>query len=161
MSVMLSAHFNLGELTTTSQAFANTPDAEAIEALRQLCTHVLEPWRLVAGPLKITSGFRSPDVNRAVHGSRTSQHLRGEACDTIPVSGRGQAWDALVYLVTGTGLPVDQGIIYEDAPHIHVSHTGRYPPRREMLVHLHDGRYVPWAGYHGVLRGRASSTVPP
>ncbi len=150
MTVMLSPHFTLAEMTVTRTGMANTPNGVQIEALRLLCLE-LEAWRAIAGPLVVTSGFRSPEVNRAVHGSRTSQHLRGEAADVIPARGRGPAWDTLVELIA-CGFPVDQAIIYEDAPHIHISHTVRYSPRCQILVHRVDGRYVDWAGYAGVLR---------
>lgn len=150
--INLTPHFLLTEMTVTSQPFPNVPGPEEIECLRQLCLQ-LERWRAPAGPLKVTSGFRSPEVNRAIGGSRTSQHVRGEAADVIPVNGRPQAWYHLLRIMSGpAGLPIDQAIIYEDEPHIHVSYTARYPPRRQTLVHLRDGRYVEWAGYHGILR---------
>lgn len=153
MSVQLSAHFLLSEMVVTSKPFPNEPNDEQIECLRQL-SQQLELWRPSVGPLKVTSGFRSLEVNRAVGGSRTSQHLRGEACDVIPVKGRPQAWDRLLKLIA-SGLPIDQAIIYEAEPHIHVSYTRRYPPRREVLVELRDHRYVQWASYTGILRAAA------
>ena len=62
----------------------NTPDAEAIENMRNLCTKVLEPLREHLGqPVVITSGFRSKRLNEAVGGVKQSQHLRGEAADLM------------------------------------------------------------------------------
>lgn len=148
--IYLSPHFSLDEMCVTRTGVPNVPEPEHVEALRQLCLQ-LEPWRALVGPLKVTSGYRNPEVNRAVHGSRTSQHVRGEAADVIPTRGRAGAWLVLVDLIHG-GMPIDQAIIYEDAPHLHVSYTSRYPPRRQILVHLRDGRYVDWATYTGILR---------
>lgn len=151
MSVRLTPHFSLSELVVTSQPYPNTPTVGAIDRLRHLCEQ-LEVWRAVAGPLRVTSGYRSPEVNDAIGGSRTSQHARGEAADVIPVNGRPQAWAHLLRLMAAPALlPIDQAILYEDAPHIHVSYTQRYPPRRELLVHCRDGRYVAWASYAGAL----------
>jgi len=82
----LSAHFSLSELTRSEAAtrggFDNTPPPEAIEALRALCEHVLEPLRVAVGkPLRINSGYRGPDANRAVGGASSSDHCYGRAAD--------------------------------------------------------------------------------
>ena len=48
----------------------------------RLCTMVLQPTREIYGaPIIVTSGFRSPKVNRAVGGSKTSAHPEGRAAD--------------------------------------------------------------------------------
>lgn len=158
VSVRLSPHFTLAELTTTAHPTLQTsPGTVAAAALRTLATDLLEGLRAEAGgyPLAVTSGFRSAAVNAAVGGSRTSQHLRGEAADLLATyvpGGRPVLWGALVSAVVGRRLLVDQAIIYENAPHIHVSYTGRYPNRAQLLVHTDDGRYVSWATYRGILR---------
>ena len=82
----LSPHFSLEQLTLSVAAkkhkLKNTPDAATVERLRLLCAHVLEPLReLYGAPLYVNSGYRSPEVNAAVGGVRTSQHLLGEAAD--------------------------------------------------------------------------------
>jgi hypothetical protein len=60
----------------------NTPGPAATQALILLCHNVLEPVRAHFGrPVIINSGFRATAVNRAVGGSGTSQHVRGEAAD--------------------------------------------------------------------------------
>jgi len=146
----ITAHFTEAELTVTSTGLPNIPPESARCALRALCVAVLEPWRERCGPLRVTSGYRSPEVNRAVGGSATSQHVRGEAADVIPRD-RLQAWDELGLLMTA-GLPVDQAIIYEGAPHVHVSYSPTGQPRRERLVKLSTGAYVPWSSYRGPLR---------
>lgn len=85
----LSQHFTLEELTQ-SQAAArlgldNTPSEQAILNLERLCDTILEPARAELGPLLISSGYRSPDVNAAVGGSRSSAHMKGNAADVIPL----------------------------------------------------------------------------
>jgi hypothetical protein len=77
----LSPHFTLGELTKTQIRADNTPPPEVIERLILLCHAVLERVRDEFGPVIVNSGYRSPEVNRAVGGSRTSDHMTGEAAD--------------------------------------------------------------------------------
>lgn len=149
----LTKHFTLAELTTTSTGLRNVPPASALCALKALCVAVLEPWRERCGPLRVTSGYRSAAVNAAVGGAATSQHLRGEAADVVPLRGRLQAWDELGLLMVA-GLPVDQAIIYEGLPHVHVSYSDSGTPRRERLIKRASGRYEPWVSslHAGLVR---------
>jgi hypothetical protein len=79
----LSKHFTLAELTVTTTGLPNQPVAtEIVERLRQVCIQILEPVRDHFGKAVIVhSGYRSPAVNKAVKGSATSQHCKGEAAD--------------------------------------------------------------------------------
>ncbi|MDR3048695.1 MAG: hypothetical protein LBV16_02485 [Elusimicrobiota bacterium] len=84
----LNAHFTLQELTITSYVnllTQNTKEADRfIVSLKDLCKKILEPIRVFYGkPMIITSGFRGEALNKAVGGSITSQHCRGEAADFI------------------------------------------------------------------------------
>lgn len=142
--MQITQHFTDTELTTTSTGLRNVPPASALCALKALCVAVLEPWRERVGPLRVTSGYRSPDVNAAVGGSKTSQHLRGEAADVIPRD-REAAWAELGRMMDA-GLPVDQAIIYEGLPHIHVSYSDSGTPRRQRLIKRASGRYEPFSG---------------
>lgn len=77
----LSAHFTLGEMTRTSSGLYNGPTIDKIKALTVLCTTLLEPVRNRFGPVSIHSGYRGPAVNVAIGGSKSSQHMKGEAAD--------------------------------------------------------------------------------
>ncbi|MAY20327.1 MAG: hypothetical protein CL955_06885 [Erythrobacteraceae bacterium] len=82
----LSKHFALHEFTRSQTAsrrdIDNRPGEAEIAALRLLCHKVLEPVREhFDRPVRISSGYRSPALNRAIGGSRTSQHCKGEAAD--------------------------------------------------------------------------------
>lgn len=83
--MQLSKHFRLSEFTRSATArrlgIDNRPEIEDIEALQSLCVNVLEPLRMRFGVIRITSGYRCLKLNEAIGGSRTSQHLFGEAAD--------------------------------------------------------------------------------
>lgn len=153
----LSPHFTLRELEVTSTGLPNAAPPEAVDRLSLLCAVVLEPWRARVGALRVTSGYRSPAVNRKIRGSPTSQHMQGEAADVVPIhASLPDAWTALVELVTGADrLPVDQAIVYVRAHGlgwIHVSYTIDRAPRRELLVEQ-GSRYHPWEGWSGPVVG--------
>jgi zinc D-Ala-D-Ala carboxypeptidase len=82
---MLTEHFSLWEMTRSGTAIRkgidNIPTAEDKERLRKLCQNVLEPLRRRFGMIRVTSGYRSEQLNKAVGGVACSQHLRGEAAD--------------------------------------------------------------------------------
>ena len=95
----LTEHFNLSEFvrsdTATRLGIDNSiNDPEIIANIKNLCEHVLEPLRAYANcPILINSGYRCPQLNAAVGGSRRSQHLKGEACDIrITDSATGNRW---------------------------------------------------------------------
>lgn len=82
----LSPHFSLAEFTASATAQArridNRPNVAQIAAMRLLCAKVLEPVRAYFGrPVRITSGFRSPQLCLAVGSKVSSQHAKGEAAD--------------------------------------------------------------------------------
>lgn len=105
----LSEHFRLSEFVLSGTALQygidNTPSVEVVERLRALCTYVLEPLRHRFGCIRITSGYRSPELNRLVKGVPHSQHLSGEAAD-IHVSNRETGLKMYAYIVQH--LPFDQ-----------------------------------------------------
>ncbi|WP_081773334.1 D-Ala-D-Ala carboxypeptidase family metallohydrolase [Prevotella sp. P6B4] len=86
----LSQHFVLGEMCKTSvkTADGNIPSHVHIENLKRLCgwlEMLRSEWNSRYGggndPIIINSGYRSPEVNRAVGGVATSNHLTGCAAD--------------------------------------------------------------------------------
>lgn len=82
----LSKNFSLKEFTKSNTAtrlgISNQPTEEHVENLKKLCVNVLQPLRDAIGlPLRITSGYRSEELNRAIGGSTTSDHSKGRAAD--------------------------------------------------------------------------------
>jgi len=82
----LTKNFTLEEMIKSETALRhgmdNTPGENEIGNLKLLCEKVLQPVRDHFGKgVKVNSGFRHPDVNAKVGGSRTSDHTRGQAAD--------------------------------------------------------------------------------
>jgi zinc D-Ala-D-Ala carboxypeptidase len=82
----LTANFTLEELVKSETALRNdmdnTPGEAEIANLKTLCEKVLQPVRdhFKTG-VKVNSGFRHPEVNAKVGGSKTSDHCKGQAAD--------------------------------------------------------------------------------
>jgi zinc D-Ala-D-Ala carboxypeptidase len=82
----LTANFTLAEMCKSETALRhdipNEPGETEIGNLKLLCEKVLQPVRDHFGKgVKVNSGFRHPEVNAAVGGSRTSDHCQGQAAD--------------------------------------------------------------------------------
>jgi len=131
---MLTPHFARWEFTISDTAvrngIVNEPSAEHWENLLALTETILEPVRLSCGPLHITSGYRSPELNGAIGGARGSQHMKGEAADLIPYKGRLPDVFKRIY---ASDLPFDQ-LIWEFGTWVHVSHVREGAQRRQALI---------------------------
>ena len=86
--INLSEHFTLRELTKTKTGIENVPNEAQVNNLKRLCgwlERLRKRWNDLYGegddPIIINSGFRSPEVNKAVGGVPTSNHLTGCAVD--------------------------------------------------------------------------------
>lgn len=79
-------YFTLKELTrsitATAKGIDNTPTPEVEKNLTLLVENVLDPLREIYGkPITVNSGYRCPELNKAVGGSKTSDHVKGFAAD--------------------------------------------------------------------------------
>ena len=124
-TIKLSEHYTLGEMTKTSTGMLNIPSRVSIENMKRVCgwlealrarynlryvspssDHPAHPGtppnlggeKATEEPIVITSGYRSPEVNRKVGGAPTSNHLTGCAVD-IRVYGIEQALRYAVILM--------------------------------------------------------------
>lgn len=84
----MSTYFTLEELTRSQTAerlkIDNTPNATQKRDLLRLMDYLDGIREEFREPIKVTSGFRSWDVNHAVGGVKKSQHLAGQAADIVP-----------------------------------------------------------------------------
>lgn len=79
-------YFTIKELTKSSTAESkgidNTPTPEVDRNLTALVDNILDGVREIYGkPITVNSGYRCPELNKAVGGSATSDHVKGFAAD--------------------------------------------------------------------------------
>jgi zinc D-Ala-D-Ala carboxypeptidase len=121
----LSKNFILSEITRSNTAkrlgIDNGPDKNHLRSIQRLITNLIQPMRDALGPIRISSGYRNPNVNRAIGGSTKSQHCKGEALDL-------QFWDdgkisnkKLYDWVLSSNVEFDQMINEFDFAWIHIS----------------------------------------
>ena len=168
----LTPHFELREFvasrTARDHGINNTPPEEAVENLRALCEHTLEPLREALGlPIVVTSGYRCKALNHLlVNHSVKSQHMNGQAADFYvgegPVSsskvlGRAKRQSraqgssvqsasrrellikAFRLIITSEQIDYDQLILYPSF--IHVSYVSRERNRRKLTRAFSNGIY--------------------
>ena len=135
-NMQLSTNFRLSEFTRSDTAKRlgienECSSVEQVLNLAYLCHMVLQPLRDRFGPIRINSGYRCPELNRAVGGVKNSQHMRGEAADIhLPSVEKGKE-----YLAFLKSLPVFDQLIWEEKKGtiwIHVSAKRLARNRREI-----------------------------
>lgn len=158
----LSPHFMLSEFakSTAHPELVREVPADIVVVLRKLATEVLEPIRRdTAKPMKILSGYRSKELNRAIGGSVTSQHVRGEAAD-FTTSNLRETWIGILGMIADHRLREAGQLIYYPARNfIHAAlPSGRFP-QPTCCVHWpeRDVRYAPitptLAAFNAVVPG--------
>lgn len=123
----LSKNFTAEELcksnTGLRMGVSNDPSPEELRCLTLLCNHVLQKLRDKLGAIRINSGFRNKAINRAIKGSRKSQHLQGKAADIIIVRD-GKMDNSLIFnAVIELDLEFDQMIWEFGGKWIHISYN--------------------------------------
>ena len=98
-------------------------------ALCELVKCLLQPLRIAYNkPIVVTSGYRSPEVNRLAGGVRSSQHVKGESADCYVPD---------IYFLLDTlkksGLPFYQAILYLKKHFLHLSYRVNGKQRRQVL----------------------------
>jgi len=149
----LSDNFTFGEMTRTGQTALqdkNRLEAEAVlPALEALCKTLLQPVRNRFGAIKVHSCFRGPAVNSAVGGSKSSQHMVGQAVD-FSVPGK-TLEEVFAWIVKESGLKYGQVILEGREPGkptwIHLSLGEPFRKANNMQALTFDGKnYAPWKG---------------
>ena len=127
----LTKNFTLEEFirsqTAKTKGLKNEPNEEHIRNLLQLTQNLLQPLRnIYQEPFIVSSGFRSLELNEAVGGVSSSQHLKGMAADIKVKDPR-----ALLHTLANTDLEFDQAILYPTF--LHLSYNGNERNRNQIL----------------------------
>lgn len=156
-NTFLTPHFTLLEMcesrTASRHGIVNVAPPEAVENLKRLCEHTLEPLREALGlPVVITSGYRCQRLNEILaHSARRSQHLTGCAADfyvgqgsasrsRFQVAGhRERLIKAFRLILTEPSIDFDQLIIYPTF--IHVSYVSPQANRHYIMTANGSGQY--------------------
>ena len=113
--MQLSTHVSLADATASQTAarngLKNQPPPELIPVLRATANGIYEPlWYATDGQIRISSFYRSEAVNAAVGGSKTSQHVKGEAMD---LQATGTLTNGQLYELVKATLKVWDQLIWE------------------------------------------------
>ena len=151
----LTKNFSLAEMVKSETALRhgmeNNPGPDELNNLLNLCANVLQPIRdHYQKGVKVNSGYRSPDVNAKVGGSRTSDHTRGMAAD-IEIPGVPNAdlakwikenlsYTQLILEFYTVGVP--------DSGWVHVSYDPANLKKQDLTATRKDGKtvYLPGLG---------------
>lgn len=142
----MTPNFPLEELTASDYAtrhgIKNDPDAAALRNLDRLA-ETLEQVRAAVGdvPVNVSSGYRSPILNRAVGGSGNSAHMRGLAAD-FTARRFGSPRDVAGAIIAA-GIEFDQ-LIVEGDRWVHLGLSSG-PARGEVLTATFTPRGVSYA----------------
>lgn len=140
MTDYLSEHFSLAELTHSQTAarkgLDNTPTREALLNLKDTAERMEEVRALLGVSILVNSGYRSPAVNAAVGGSKTSAHMSGHAVDFI--APRFGTPLQICRKIEASGIKFDQAI--EEGTWVHLSFDPRM--RRQVLTKVPGGGYA-------------------
>lgn len=114
----------------------NHPGREEMMAIRELVKRLLQPLRIAYGkPIRISSGYRSPQLNKLVGGVPSSLHVKGEAADCV-VDDPGRLMDILIK----EKFPFDQAIWYKKRGFVHLSLRKDKPNRYRIIIDEKKGK---------------------
>jgi hypothetical protein len=152
--MQLSENLSLAEVirseTAKRKGVSNMPTPEHIENFKKLAENIFQPIRKHFGkPIHISSGYRSDALNKAIGGSKTSQHCKGEAID-IDMDGT-SITNAQIFNYIKDNLNFDQ-LIWEfgtasNPDWVHVSYESTGKQRKQILKALKVNGKTSYAPY--------------
>lgn len=145
----ISPHVTYNEVIQSDSAkrlgINNEPNGGQIERIKTTAQKIFEPLREHFDvPIYISSCFRSEALNKALKGSKTSQHLTGEAMD-VDAQKYGGVTNKEIFDYIKDNLEFDQVIweagTDEEPDWVHFSYTYKYPNRKQVLrMKVVDGK---------------------
>ena len=146
--MQLSKNLYLSEVIKSRTAkrlgITNEPTVEHLVNLKELAENIFQPLRDYYGvPIYISSGYRSEALNKAIGGSKSSQHCKGQAID-IDRDGHSSPNNAEIFEYIKNNLDFDQ-LIWEFGSNtnpdwVHVSYNNYGNQRKQVLVAYKDIR---------------------
>jgi len=137
----LSRNFMLREFVNSTTAarkgISNKPTEVHLANLSFLINNVIQPLRDKIGPIRVTSGYRSPALNRAIGGSSRSQHSKGMAADIQFVRDNEMDNKVIFDTILEMELDFDQMINEFDYKWIHISYNKK-KNRKQVLEAYKD-----------------------
>lgn len=136
----LSAHFTDAELTASAKAVAlgidNTPSVEILDSLHTLAGGLERVRAVLGAPIRVSSGYRSPKLNRALKGAKNSAHMLGLAADfTAP--GFGDPLAIVKAIVAHKDLIGFEQVINEGTwVHVSFPEEGKAPALEVLTAHF-------------------------
>ena len=123
----LSKNFTLSEITHSNTAkrlgIDNGPNKEHFQNIQVLINSLIQPMRSALGPIRVSSGYRNPQLNSAIGGSSRSQHCKGQALD-LQFWKKGKMCNKEIYdWVIKSNIEFDQMINEFDFAWIHISYN--------------------------------------
>ena len=146
----LSKNLNLAEVTRSETAkrrkIDNAPTDEHIENLKILAANIFQPMRDHFGKaIYISSGYRSEALNKAIKGSKTSQHCKGEALDIDNDNANNGVTNRDIFEFIRDNLKFDQLInefpVKGNPSWVHVSYS-KTQQRNQVLKAYKDSRNI-------------------
>ena len=121
----LSKNFSRAEIEHSNTAkrlgISNEMSDKHLENMQRVIDNLIQPMRDAIGPIRISSGYRSPQLNKAIGGSSRSQHSKAQALDLQYWSG-GKMNNKFIYdWILDSNLEFDQMINEFDFSWIHIS----------------------------------------
>lgn len=119
--------------TATRKGIDNTPKENELVAMQLVGIRVFDAVREHFGtPLRVSSFYRSPELNSAIGGSSaTSQHVKGQAID---IQGTGKVTNKMIFDYIKENLDFDQLINEFNFSWVHVSYVSKEKNRKQILV---------------------------
>ncbi len=145
MTTWLSPHFALEELvasqTASREGLDNTPTPEIVRALTVAARGMENVRDLLGGhPINVSSGYRSPAVNAAIHGATHSAHMEGWAVDFTCYEA-GTPLEICRTIAAAQSLVFDQ--LIQEGTWVHISFA---PTLRREVLTKHGNGYVSGLG---------------
>lgn len=138
----LSKYFTLEQMTFSATAVRkgidNRATSEVLTNLTNLCKALDKIKDLLGKPINITSGYRCPELNKAIGGAKNSQHIEGKAAD---IQVHGMTTEQLYQFIKVSGIEYCQ-LIQEFDSWVHISYDASNNKKENLKAVKQNGKTV-------------------